>query len=31
MADRIECGTFCVVAAISKGELKINGLNPKNN
>ncbi len=29
MADRIECGTFCVVAAISKGELKINGLNPK--
>tara|TARA_Y100000816_G_scaffold276670_1_gene246076 strand:+ start:1 stop:990 length:990 start_codon:yes stop_codon:yes gene_type:complete len=29
MSDRIECGTFCVVAAISKGELKINGLNPK--
>ena len=29
MADRIECGTFCVVAAISKGQLKINGLNPK--
>ena len=28
MSDRIECGTFCVVAAISKGELKINGLNP---
>ena len=28
MADRIECGTFCVVAAISKGELKINGLDP---
>ncbi len=29
MADRIECGTFCVAAAISKGEVKINGLNPK--
>ena len=29
MADRIECGTFCVIATISKGELKINGLNPK--
>ena len=29
MADRIECGTFCVIAAISKGELKISGLNPK--
>ena len=29
MADRIECGTFCVVAAISKGQLKINGLNPR--
>ncbi len=29
MADRIECGTFCVAAVISKGEVKINGLNPK--
>ena len=29
MSDRIECGTFCVVAAISNGELKIQGLNPK--
>ena len=28
MSDRIECGTFCVIAAISKGELRINGLNP---
>ena len=29
MSDRIECGTFCVMAAISNGELKIHGLNPK--
>ena len=29
MSDRIECGTFCVVAAISKGELKIHGLDPR--
>ena len=29
MSDRIECGTFCVLAAISKGKLKIYGLNPK--
>ena len=29
MADRIETGTFCVAAALSKGELEIQNLNPK--
>ena len=29
MGDRIECGTFCVAAAISQGNLKIKGFNPK--
>ena len=29
MADRIETGTFCVAAAISKGDLEIQNLNPK--
>ncbi len=29
MGDRIECGTFCVAAAISKGNLKIKGFDPK--
>ena len=29
MGDRIECGTFCVVAAISEGNLQINGINPR--
>ncbi len=28
MGDRIECGTFCVAATISNGNLKIKGLNP---
>ena len=29
MGDRIECGTFCVAAAMTEGNLKINGFNPK--
>ena len=29
MGDRIECGTFCVAAALSEGNLKIKGINPK--
>ena len=29
MGDRIECGTFCVAATISKGNLKIKGFDPK--
>ena len=29
MGDRIECGTFCVAAALSEGNLKIRGFNPK--
>ena len=29
MGDRIECGTFCVAAAMSGGNLKINGFDPK--
>ncbi len=29
MGDRIECGTFCVAAAITQGNLKIKGLDPK--
>ena len=29
MADRIETGTFCVAATLSKGELEIQNLNPK--
>ena len=29
MGDRIECGTFCVAAALSEGNLKIKGFNPK--
>ncbi|AFS47974.1 UDP-N-acetylglucosamine 1-carboxyvinyltransferase [alpha proteobacterium HIMB5] len=29
MADRIETGTFCVAAALSKGDLEIQNLNPK--
>ena len=29
MADRIEAGTFCVAATLSKGELEIQNLNPK--
>ena len=29
MGDRIECGTFCVAAAISQGNLKIKGFDPK--
>jgi len=29
MGDRIECGTFCVAAALTKGNLKIKGFNPK--
>ena len=29
MGDRIECGTFCIAAAISEGNLKIKGFNPK--
>ena len=28
MADRIEAGTFCVAATLSKGNLEINNLNP---
>jgi len=29
MGDRIECGTFCILAAISEGNLKIKGFSPK--
>tara|TARA_B100000287_G_scaffold278137_1_gene262055 strand:+ start:567 stop:1829 length:1263 start_codon:yes stop_codon:yes gene_type:complete len=29
MGDRIECGTFCVAAALTEGDLKIKGFNPK--
>ena len=29
MADRIETGTFCVAATITKGDLEIQNLNPK--
>ena len=29
MGDRIECGTFCVVATISQGNLKIKGFDAK--
>ena len=29
MADRIEAGTFCVAATLSKGSLEINNLDPK--
>ena len=29
MGDRIECGTFCVAATISEGNLRIKGFNPK--
>ena len=29
MADRIETGTFCVAAALAKGDLEIQNLNPK--
>ena len=29
MGDRIECGTFCVAAALTEGNLKIRGFNPK--
>ena len=29
MADRIETGTFCVAAALSKGDLEIQNLNPR--
>ena len=29
MSDRIETGTFCVAAAISKGDLLVNNFNPK--
>ena len=29
MADRIEAGTFCVAATLSKGTLEINNLDPK--
>ena len=29
MGDRIECGTFCVAAALTEGQLKIKGFNPK--
>ena len=29
MGDRIECGTFCVAAALTQGNLKIKGFNPK--
>ena len=29
MADRIEAGTFCVAAALAKGNLQINNLSPK--
>ena len=29
MGDRIECGTFCVAAALSEGNLKIKGFDPR--
>mgnify|MGYP001430460053 FL=1 len=29
MGDRIECGTFCVVATLAAGNLNIKGFNPK--
>ena len=29
MADRIEAGTFCVAATLTKGNLEINNLDPK--
>ena len=29
MGDRIETGTFCIAAALTKGDLIINGFNPK--
>ena len=29
MADRIEAGTFCVAATITKGDLEIQNFNPK--
>ena len=29
MGDRIECGTFCVAATMSEGNLKIKGFDPK--
>ena len=29
MGDRIETGTFCVAATLTKGNLKINGFDPK--
>ena len=29
MPDRIECGTFCVASALTEGNLKIKGFNPK--
>ena len=29
MGDRIECGTFCVAAAMTEGNLRISGFNPK--
>ncbi len=29
MGDRIECGTFCVAAAMTEGNLRIKGFNPK--
>ena len=29
MGDRIECGTFCVAAALTSGNLKIKGVDPK--
>ncbi len=29
MGDRIECGTFCVAAAMSQGNLKIKGFDPR--
>tara|TARA_B100001123_G_scaffold373594_1_gene438303 strand:- start:21 stop:1283 length:1263 start_codon:yes stop_codon:yes gene_type:complete len=29
MGDRIECGTFCVAAALTEGKLKIKGFDPK--
>ena len=30
MGDRIECGTFCVAAALTSGNLKIKGFDSKN-
>jgi len=29
MGDRIECGTFCVIAALTQGNLKIKGFEPR--